>query len=68
MNDRPPTSVACIRCGWTIDRFEEEGLVGCESCYESLGPELVTALKRPDHQNSDGKALQASPQPTDLVS
>ena len=26
----------CPHCGWTVERLEQTGLVGCPLCYEAL--------------------------------
>ena len=51
-------TLECDECGWSIERFLEEGKFGCASCYESFRPHLPQALKRLHNGNTThiGKA------------
>lgn len=37
----------CPSCGWTVDKVEQTGHVGCPLCYESLDSPLLVQLERP---------------------
>lgn len=58
----------CPKCGWHWSQFREEGLVGCEACYDAFAPELVAALKRPEVESGPAPTLQAGSEVPDLVS
>jgi protein arginine kinase activator len=42
--DRP--KLVCDECGWSIQRFLDEGKFGCASCYNSFRNQLPNVLKR----------------------
>jgi len=58
----------CPRCGWRWSQFREDGLVGCEACYDAFAPELVAALKRPEEVSGVASTLQSGTEEPDLVS
>ena len=35
----------CPECGYTIDRFNETSLLGCEKCYDTFKEELLPVIK-----------------------
>ena len=53
---KPP--LECESCGWSIQRFLDEGKFGCAACYNSFRHQLPTVFKRLHNGNVDhvGKA------------
>ena len=51
-------AIACEECGWSIQRFLDEGKFGCANCYNSFRDQLPTVLKRLHNGNAThvGKA------------
>jgi len=48
----------CSRCGMTLERFREEGRLGCSNCYKDLKNELMPILR-----SVQGKLQHAGAQP-----
>lgn len=50
--------LVCDECGWSIQRFLDEGKFGCASCYDSFRKQLPNVFKRLHNGNTThvGKA------------
>lgn len=42
---RDAASLACPSCGWTYERFEAEGRLGCPDCYQTFMGDMTRLLK-----------------------
>lgn len=51
-------TIVCDECGWSIQRFLDEGKFGCANCYNSFRPQLPNVFKRLHNGNTKhtGKA------------
>lgn len=44
--------LVCDECGWSIQRFLDEGKFGCASCYDSFRQQLPNVFKRLHNGNT----------------
>jgi protein arginine kinase activator len=42
----PATPVVCTQCGFTLERFRREGIVGCEQCYKQFSDDLLPMMRK----------------------
>lgn len=45
MAETSDNTLSCSHCGWTFDRFQKTGKIGCENCYSSFAEEIINYLK-----------------------
>lgn len=45
MLENADETLSCSTCGWSFEKFQKTGQVGCEHCYETFAEEIINYLK-----------------------
>ena len=48
MDTLPDMLTECPVCHYTLDMYEQSGLLGCPECYKAFASELLTLVEDPD--------------------